>query len=301
MASETAVISENMFGEKLYQQRARAALPLLVRQAHAHGGFRYAQLAEELGMPNPRNLNYVLGSVGQTLIELSSRWGEKIPPIQCLVVNGQNGIPGEGFGWFMPESNWRKLSKRQRQAQVQRAMHEVYAYPRWSDVLLEFGLQRAQLEVTALLADAARAGGGGEGEAHRELKMYVAANPWVVGLGVRGVASEVEHRLPSGDSIDVFFCAADEVVAVEIKPAGAPVHDLVRGLFQCVKYRAVLEAVCGVEQADVAVRSVLVIGSILPELLVPLRNTLGVDVVERVVPRRPKSTAQLRKLEKVID
>jgi hypothetical protein len=47
-------------GSKLYQERARKALPLLVRQAKAEQPIYYSALAEYLDMPNPRNLNYVL-------------------------------------------------------------------------------------------------------------------------------------------------------------------------------------------------------------------------------------------------
>jgi alkylated DNA nucleotide flippase Atl1 len=47
-------------GEKLYQKRAKTALPYLVRQAKAGQKIYYSDLAKEIGMPNPRNLNYVL-------------------------------------------------------------------------------------------------------------------------------------------------------------------------------------------------------------------------------------------------
>ncbi len=67
----TAKISEPISGDKAYQVHARAAFPLLVRQAQAGVPVFYSDLAEELGMPNPRNLNYVLGSIGQSLELLS--------------------------------------------------------------------------------------------------------------------------------------------------------------------------------------------------------------------------------------
>ncbi len=97
----TAIISEPISGTKAYQVRAREALPLLVRQAEAGAPIFYSDLAEELGMPNPRNLNYVLGSIGQSLELLSKVWKVKVPPIQCLVVNKSTGLPGEGIGWFL--------------------------------------------------------------------------------------------------------------------------------------------------------------------------------------------------------
>ena len=61
---ETAEIAEPIWGDMLYQQRARLAFPMLVRQALAGKPLTYEDLAEELEMPNPRNLNYVLGSIG---------------------------------------------------------------------------------------------------------------------------------------------------------------------------------------------------------------------------------------------
>jgi hypothetical protein len=66
----TAQIAEPIAGDKLYQHRARLALPLLVRQAEAGKPIIYSDLAEELGMPNPRNLNYPLGSIGSTIENL---------------------------------------------------------------------------------------------------------------------------------------------------------------------------------------------------------------------------------------
>jgi len=90
-----------MTGEKLYQERARAALPVLVRQAKAGKPILYGALAEELKMPNPRNLNYPLGSIGRTIEKISSAWKLKIPPIQCLVINKRDALPGEGIGWFL--------------------------------------------------------------------------------------------------------------------------------------------------------------------------------------------------------
>ena len=52
--------AELLISDKLYVQRARIALPILVRQAKNGECIFYSNLAEEIGMPNPRNLNYVL-------------------------------------------------------------------------------------------------------------------------------------------------------------------------------------------------------------------------------------------------
>src|ERR1700733_23901 len=49
-----------LVGHELYLERARDAFPMLVRQAHARQTIFYSDLAGELNMSNPRNLNYVL-------------------------------------------------------------------------------------------------------------------------------------------------------------------------------------------------------------------------------------------------
>lgn len=95
---DTPKFADPIFGDKLYQKRAHKALPILVRQAQAHEPIVYSDLADEVEMPNPRNLNYVLGSIGQTLVDLSKEWEEDIPPIQCLVLNKNTRQPREGIG-----------------------------------------------------------------------------------------------------------------------------------------------------------------------------------------------------------
>lgn len=72
--------------------------------------------------------------------------------------------------------------------------------------------------------------------------MHVARNPGIVGTRVRGGEGLTEKRLPSGDSLDVYFQNDEERVAVEVKPATSDRADLTRGIFQCVKYTAVLRA-----------------------------------------------------------
>lgn len=49
-------------------------------------------------MAFPLNLNRVLGYIGEASKSLSDEWGEEIPPIQCMVVSKQTGLPGEGVG-----------------------------------------------------------------------------------------------------------------------------------------------------------------------------------------------------------
>jgi hypothetical protein len=283
--AETASQTDNMFGDKLYQVRARQALPILVRQALSRKPIFYEALAAELGMPNPRNLNYVLGSIGTTLNELASdpEWGE-IPHIQSLVINQQRRLPGEGFEGFLAQrmKEYQKLSLAEKRAYLDAYWHEVYAYPYWRDVLEACNLAPAINDAVSIVAKAktGKSGGGGEGEDHRRLKEYVAANPSVVSLPSNLSLGTTEAPLPSGDKIDVLFDGQKRLVAVEVKSKISNEVDLARGLFQCVKYRAVMEAERGFKGARYSIEAMLVVGKPFPESLCALQNSLGVQVIE---------------------
>jgi hypothetical protein len=269
-------------GDAPYQQRGRAALPVLVRQANARARISYAELAEELGISNPRVLNYPLGSVGNSLIQLSEKWGQKIPPIQCLVVNQKDGLPGTGgVNFFVPSVGaFKGLPLRKRQDIVEGVLAEVFAYPRWNEVLDFFGLERAATGYERVIEAAAGCQGGGESEPHKALKRYVAENPRVVDLPARAGVGEMEHALPSGDSIDVYFPFESVRTAVEVKARISDHADITRGLFQCIKYRAVLRAWIAAENSDDATDAILVLEGKLPDDLRSLRNILDVKVVE---------------------
>lgn len=281
-----ATLAKPISGDKPYQVQARAALPLLVRQAIAGVPLFYSNLAEELGMPNPRNLNYVLGSIGRSLELLSKTWNAEIPPIQCLVVSKSTGLPGEGIGWFLfKKDDFASLPLRQKRAIVEMQLQHIFSYPRWNEVLKALSLEPIAFNYSPIVAGAIGGFGGGEGEAHKALKAYVAQNPSVIGLSSSAHAGETEYPLPSGDSLDVSFCDNSVWVAVEVKSAISVDSDIVRGLFQCVKYRAVMEAVLLTEARPQNARALLVLESRLPQSLIPLRNLLGVEVIDGISPR----------------
>jgi hypothetical protein len=286
-AQETAIVAKPMWaGDELYQLRAREALSVLVRQARAESNVTYGKLAAELSMPNPRNLNYVLGSVGQTLMDLGKQWGETIPPIQCLAINADNGTPGNGFGWFISDQAWKTMPTVQRRRVTEAMEKQIYAYHRWPEVLAALRLEPLHERFDDLLQKAAAMRGVGEGEDHKRLKEYVRRNPGRIGVRNGGRWGEQEKDLPSGDRTDVFFETRSEWIAVECKPASSDEADLTRGLYQCIKYAAVLRAMAAVEpQRDIHARALLVIGGMLPARVRTLQVRLGVDVIEGVTPR----------------
>lgn len=285
MSKETGESSAGIDGDKLYQKRGRKALPVLVRQALSGAPIFYEELADELAMSNPRNLNYVLGSIGQSLIELGLKWNESIPPIQCLVINQTDGLPGQGFGWFMPDKEkWKALTKREKAVLVKAVMQQIYAYPRWLDVLRALGLEPVRIDYSDIIAKASKFRAGGEGPEHQKLKEFIRLRPQLVGVAKRFGPGRSEKPIPSGDKLDVFFETDQETVAVEVKSSISDVADIVRGIFQCVKYAAVLNAMSVASQTGRGARAVLVLQGNLPSHLRQLRVVLGIEVVEGVVP-----------------
>lgn len=274
-------------GNELYQRRARAALPLLIRQAKAQQTIFYADLAAELGMTNARNLNFVLGSVGVTLEQLAKERGIEIPPIQCLVINQHNGLPGEGVGVFISKGNFRKMPKRQQRAVVKAQLQRIYAYAGWDAVLTAFALQPAPLDFSRLVKAATRCGGG-ESKAHRRLKEHIAAHPEILGLRESSGPGQTEHVLPSGDKLDVLFRQGDDWIAVEVKSMISDEGDLTRGIFQCVKYRAVMEAYLLSTAHAGSIRTVLVTSIELSPELRSLKNVLGVEWLQTSEPAGAK-------------
>jgi len=288
MARETAQVAEPITGDGLYQERARRAFPLLVRQAESGRPVIYGDLAEELGMPNPRNLNYPLGSIGTTLTNLSKEWKEKIPPLQCLVVNKNTGLPGEGIAWFL--NNWgdfKSLPQRQKKEIVAAEHSLIYAYPRWAEVLRFLSLKPIKQDFSDVIQKAGEPAlprGGGEGDRHRALKEFVAQNPTLIGLPKNTLVGKNEVSIASGDCLDVSFHVDGEWIAAEVKTALSDTSDVTRGLFQCVKYRAVMEAVQAAEGRARNSRAILVLEGKLSRDLVPLRNILGIEVCEDISP-----------------
>lgn len=279
---ETAKIAEPISGDKLYQRRARKALPLLVRQAQLQRTIYYWELASELGMPNPRNLNYPLGSIGQALMNLSAEWDEPIPAIQCLVINKRKRLPGEGVGWFITKRiAFEKLPLEAQQERVWAELHRVFQYSKWPVVLKELGLSA---DYGRVIDDARRFRGGGESERHRRLKEYVAEHPEVLHLPAKVGKGAVEFALPSGDRVDVLFQAGDVWHAVEVKSAVSDAADVARGIFQCVKYQAVIAAFQATKSLPQSVRTHLVLEGPFPLELTQMRQILGVEVLDRVSP-----------------
>ena len=129
---------KNMFdGDQLYQQRARAVLPILVHRAKECKTITYKALGESVGLRNffiP--LGKVCGSVATTLADLQERWqGGDIPRITNLVIK-ENGRPGA----YVCEQLTGDRKKAPLQQEYDVLLAIIYDYQKWDAVLETLGL-----------------------------------------------------------------------------------------------------------------------------------------------------------------
>jgi hypothetical protein len=97
-----------------------------------------------------------------------------------------------------------------------------------------------------------------------------------------------EELLLSGDEIDVFFLTRDHAYLVEVKSIRSNEHDLERGIYQCVKYRAVFKAQRGQKAPSTRINSILVTEIDPPGHILDLARQLGIAL--KVVPfNKPRS------------
>ena len=109
------------------------------------------------------------------------------------------------------------------------------------------------------------------------MKQFVCENCDKI-LGEHVINREIEHELPSGDSVDVTAWNRSSVWHIEVKSRISNDSDIRRGLYQCVKYEAVGRAVESVERRRPRkTKALLVVERDLPDQLVKLARDLKVD------------------------
>lgn len=172
-----------------------------------------------------------------------------LPLITALLVNKGTKLPGHGFRPFIarhfnkPRLYGEDISSPYYRRMCHKAMEQAFDYGRrWNDAY-ELTFE------TALLDDEddrfkhkGRRGKGGEGRHHQKLRHWVFDNPKEISPKMRVMDKDMEFPLLSGDRVDVVYHAPMTVLAIEVKPKFCGKGEFVRGIYQCVKYRAVLEA-----------------------------------------------------------
>ncbi|MDQ7954761.1 MAG: hypothetical protein RET84_02575 [Pseudomonadota bacterium] len=279
------------------EQHAALALPVLVEHVLKQrdgvmNRLTYEQVAEKIGRlnkhgkPAARGMGRVLGKITERIDQLKNPWPEKIPYLTTIVVDatGANkGLPGVGVA-----GKWKgydSLTRSEKESKIMGEYDRILDFgSRWLDVLALLGVDD---QVVTELPRVGGRYGGGESPAHRALKLYVLSNPHLVGASADSIGQD-EADLLSGDFIDVLFKSETHWVGVEVKSRISDKNELDyrRGIFQIIKYQAVLEAQAKYERPndDIDVKVYLVLETDMPRAFMKLAQEHRVNLRSRVVP-----------------
>ena len=269
---------------KHYTRRELALMmiPVLIRWAQASWDkpHYYADLSAAIGYGS-NHIGDELGEIKDILTELMQKTGKQIPPLNALVQSKSTKLPSDGFDYVIP--NYSKLSPASKAGEVAKLNLEAHKY-NWDWVLKALELEPAKIftekDIQNLKKKSYVGYGGGEGKEHKTIKEHIYNSPESV--GIKNVAfAEMEHDLPSGDRLDVYFELKNgNRVAVEVKPSTSPDEDITRGIFQCVKYKAVMDALRTVDYGRYDNDTLLVVAKPMSEANKRLANDLGIKFIE---------------------
>lgn len=292
---KSTLVPEALCGNRWTEKTARRMIPLLVWCAQNGKKITYNQLDKEIQRRRWGHHVHVAaygrpaGAIADALIETGSLWKATIPPLNALVVTARTGIPGDGCDYYLEHylhKNVRNPTDSQREAMAEETMNKVWAFDKWDEILKGYGLGKIEDNIPCLLRRTNKRkprkrgwSSGPESKEHRLLKEWVAKNPQILNDDIRFRNGKVEYLFASADRADVMFSHKRGWMAVEVKANNANDADLERGIYQCVKYQALLRAELSVNGEIPNGRSVLVSERKLSEELQSLADFLGVRVV----------------------
>lgn len=225
-----------MATEKIIEY-SRRALPFLIYCAQQRRTLTYKELAEHAGCHH-RVAAHILGYVRDEICT-----PRKLPYINAIVIRQDTGLPGDAW---LPEGTGH-LSEKEYREQFEQFRDRVFAFSGWNALLKELSLAPMELSDQDLKERGrtysrilARQASGGEGNAHRNLKEYVARHPEAIGLPA-SPKGQTEYMFISGDCCDVLFRYGENQYAIAEIKNGDP-GELTRGIYQMIKYRALLAA-----------------------------------------------------------
>jgi len=281
-------MGENYTLDQLANDGPRYAMAFLLNSLSRDPFVTYGRIAEHLEprMEIPKIFSPHIGHVVGPMQSKIHKVDPDAPLLNALATR-QNGIPGDGAEEHInnkyrkgKKRKWADLSDKKKRKLIKIILQDVRRYSKWNEIYEElFGESATENYPEEDFKEGAGKGfGGGESDAHKALKNWVADNPTKVGVPENFDKIVIEAPLLSGDIVDVMFSDGNSFYPVEVKSIISTDDDLRRGLYQCVKYRAVQEA----QELPVraAVTPVLVTERKLSGELEALRKRLGIKHCE---------------------
>ena len=267
-------------------------IPVLIRWAQTSWDrtHYYSDLTKAIGLKT-NQIGKMMGEVQLILNKYFESIGsDKNITLNALVVNKSKKLPSDGF--FFVVQNYSKLSPDSKRGEVMKLNKAAHEYKHWDDMLKALHLKPARIftdeEVHHLKTGFF--GSGGEGEEHKAIKEFIMCHPSTVNKNWKVIQSSTEELLPSGDRLDVFFVLKDDRhVAIEVKPSTSSDDDVTRGIFQCIKYKAVMDAARALDNGQYDTETMLIIAGSMSEANRLLANDLHVHYIEQFKMESPET------------
>lgn len=260
---------------------AMKMIPVLIRWAQSSWDkpHYYSNLSRAVGHKT-NQIGKVMGQIQDIIDNLKKETGLDIPTLNGLAQSMTNDLPSDGFDYVIP--NYSKLSLPSKKGEVRRLNEIAHKYD-WSKVFKLLNLKPALIlneEEVKQLKKAKAGFGGGEGEEHKKLKEYIKNHPESINLK-KVLKTENEYDLPSGDRLDVYLESKGNVHhAIEVKPKSSNEDDILRGFFQCIKYKAVMDASRVLDGGNYDNDVLLVVAGVLSEKAKQIANDLSIPYIE---------------------
>lgn len=262
-------------------------IPILIRWAkQGLTNKTYNDLIKELGVERFSGIGRQLGYVSDVIEKLKEVTGEDIPTLNALVKSEKNDLPSEGFSYV--SEDYEDMTEEDKKTYVMGLNAKAIQYNKWDWVLVSLGLAPSiSIDEIETIREKIKKEYKSDGESpyHKNLKDYICNHPEMVGIKDKEVTKrETEHQLLSGDKLDVYFESFDgSKIAVEVKSRISNETDITRGLFQCIKYQAVLDAECRAKLEEPQNTVFLVLEGQLSVDNKRIRNVFDINVIENVI------------------
>lgn len=256
---------------------ARQMIPVLISWAQERRSPQfYSTLTKTIGHSTPR-ISRQLGVIGSIIKRLNKESDANVPYLNTLLISKSSKRPGDGLGDVMEE--YYSLSKEEKYDFAIKNNKKVYEYKKWPWVLKALGLLPFNGKTEEAIRKGSYRNGASEGPYHKALKEHILKHPNEFDV-FQIKEKKNEHTLLSGDRLDVYFKLKDgKQVAVEVKSRISDDADILRGIYQCVKYKAVLAAECLAHGENADVDAFLVIENEMSEENRKTANMLSVRYI----------------------
>ena len=283
MSTQSQLISRICKTQKMTEIVSKA-IPILVNWAkNGQTSNHYKDLIRGIGYTTYSGIGKPLGYIEDIIRELSTieyKDKDKIPSLNSLCTSSKNNLPSYGFEYII--DNYENLPIKVKKIIVDGFNKRAIDYKDWDNVLIKLGLSPVIINSDA---DETSIKKGShthhtESEHHIKLKKYIKDNPSSIGLK-NVVYGDNETILLSGDRLDVYFIQKDQTrIAIEVKSKISSDADILRGIYQCVKYKSVLDAENKVHNYPYETKAILVIEGKLCDSNYQTKDLLGVEVIE---------------------